>query len=132
MQLQTNNYLRNGVVTAEIVFPVLPSGVEPLTGAERDALLQSGSPVVDFGGSITDGVDLTFSLPARQLRVPDELPVRQSFTIADFPDAVERANAWLETCLSRIETAIEGIRADLVQDSTVGTKVVNIDTTPAP
>ncbi len=103
-------------------------GTRPLSGREIDAVSQLGDPLVEFGGEFSN-TDVTFELPANQRSVPTDLPITQTFDLADYADAALRAQCWLTTMTVRIGDAMANlIGTDVAASSTVQT----VGSTPNP
>lgn len=113
-----------------------------LTPVELEALQNFGAPSVEcglgFGTTGTTGATGTntyFTLAANSRVFPTQFPVKQSFSLLDYPvgttappNAAVRADTWRDTIISRITAAVQSKRSGL--SSNIGTSVQVIDTTP--
>lgn len=100
----------------EITFDVIASdnhfvtqvGPIKLNATEQARLTALGPFLVNFGGNFNDGEDLDFDLPVKQVRVPNELPQKVSFSIEALTaqEAAARANFYKTEILARIQSAL--------------------------
>lgn len=125
MQTRSIIQLVDNVYTAEVALDT-----NGLTPVEKDVITKYGEPTISCGGEFTDGVDLTYTLATNDKKFPSQFPVKQSFSRVDYPDdAYDRADLWIETLKTKIDTAVTALRA--IPETLVGTTVSNIDTQPA-
>lgn len=79
-----------------------------LSPLEQQLISQFGGPDVETGGEISYGSgegSITFTLPSRTRRLPDEFPVKFVVSRDDHEDAGQRAHAWKQVMEQRITTA---------------------------
>jgi hypothetical protein len=138
MEIRSTIRLTNNLYQAEISL-----GDNGLTPVETEALAQFGQPSIDCGGSFgttgttgATGTNTYFILPSNAKLFPANFPVKESFSLLDFPvgttappNAAVRADLWRDTVVSRITAGVQAKRAESAS-SDIGTIVQNIDTTP--
>jgi hypothetical protein len=114
-----------------------------LTPVEIEAINNFGAPSVECGGSFgttgttgATGTNTYFYLPANPKFFPTNFPIKQSFSLLDYPvgttyppNAAQRADLWRDTIVTRTTSAMIEQRAKAVSPD-VGTVIQNIDTTP--
>jgi hypothetical protein len=135
MQLETTIRLSSGVYHSEVT-------LLSFTPVEEEAINNFGAPTVECGAAFgvtgstgATGTNTYFELPANSRAFPTQFPVKQSFSLADYPvgtsgppNAAVRANVWKSTIVTRITAAVESKRSESALY--IGTAVENIDTTP--
>lgn len=138
MEIRSTIRLTNNLYQAEIAL-----GENGLTPVEVEVLSQFGQPSIDCGGEFgvtgttgATGTNTYFTLPANAKLFPANFPVKESFSLLDFPvgstsppNAAQRADVWRDEIVSRITTGVQEKRAESVS-ADIGTTVQNIDTTP--
>jgi hypothetical protein len=138
MEIRSTIRLTNNLYQAEIAL-----GDNGLTPVEVEVLSQFGQPSIDCGGEFgvtgttgATGTNTYFTLPANAKLFPANFPVKESFSLLDFPvgstsppNAAQRADVWRDEIVSRITTGVQSKRAESVS-ADIGTTVQNIDTTP--
>jgi hypothetical protein len=138
MEIKSTIRLTNNLYQAEIAL-----GENGLTPVETEALSQFGQPTIECGGAFgvtgttgATGTNTYFAIPANAKLFPSNFPIKESFSLLDFPvgstappNAAQRADLWRDTVVSRISTGVQGKRAEAAS-SDIGTIVQNIDTTP--
>jgi hypothetical protein len=138
MEIRSTIRLTNNLYQAEIAL-----GENGLTPVEVEVLSQFGQPSIDCGGEFgttgttgATGTNTYFTLPANAKLFPANFPVKESFSLLDFPvgatsppNAAQRADVWRDEIVSRITTGVQEKRAESVSTD-IGTIVQNIDTTP--
>jgi hypothetical protein len=138
MEIRSTIRLTNNLYQAEISL-----GENGLTPVENEALSRFGQPSIDCGGAFgttgttgATGTNTYFTLPANAKLFPANFPVKESFSLLDFPvgttappNAAQRADLWRDTVVSRITSGVQDKRAESAS-SDIGTIVQNIDTTP--
>lgn len=114
-----------------------------LTPVETEAINNFGAPLIDIGGAFgvtgstgATGTNTYFTLPTNDKYFPNNFPVKQSFSLLDYPvgttmppNAAKMADVWRDTVITRLTDAVTAKRAE-VASSDVGTTIQNIDTTP--
>jgi hypothetical protein len=114
-----------------------------LTPVETEAINNFGAPSVECGGNFgatgttgATGTNTYFSLPVNARFFPTNFPVKQSFSLLDYPvgttyppNAAQRADIWRDTIVTRLTAAVIAKREESAS-SDVGTVIQNIDTTP--
>jgi len=138
MEIRSTIRLTNNLYQAEISL-----GENGLTPVENEALTRFGQPSIECGGAFgttgttgATGTNTYFTLPANAKLFPANFPIKESFSLLDFPvgttappNAAQRADLWRDTIVSRITTGVQEKRAESAS-SDIGTIVQNIDTTP--
>jgi hypothetical protein len=138
MEIRSTIRLTNNLYQAEIAL-----GDNGLTPVENEALSRFGQPSIECGGSFgvtgttgATGTNTYFTLPANARLFPANFPIKESFSLLDFPvgttappNAAVRADTWRDTIVSRISTGVQDKRAEAAS-ADIGTTVQNIDTTP--
>lgn len=139
MEIKSTIRLSNNLYQVEVML-----GENGLTPVETEAVSYFGQPSIECGGTFgttgttgATGTNTYFVLPANAKLFPSNFPVKQSFSLLDFPvgttappNAAQRADIWRDTVVSRVTTAVQAKRAEAAS-SDIGTIVQNIDTTPA-
>lgn len=95
--------------------------------AEAAQFSYFGELTIDLGGEFTgtgDYAAINFTLPSRIIKVPSGLPVKQSFDLADTPDAAAYAHVWRDTVATRISDALAALLAQT--DGTSGDLIYNL------
>jgi hypothetical protein len=138
MEIKSTIRLTNNLYQAEIAL-----GDNGLTPVENEALSRFGQPSIDCGGDFgvtgttgATGTNTYFTLAANAKLFPANFPVKESFSLLDFPvgstsppNAAQRADIWRDTVVSRITAGVQAKR-DESASADIGTIVQNIDTTP--
>ena len=117
MKIRTEKELLDGKYIVTI-------GTESFTAGEDALLDKFGEPLVETGGTFTDG-SLTFTVAAdpRKLKT-GMVAVQQIFDSADTDDAEEQANLWALTIQNRSRAAITELRNNV--DGFTGTTVETV------
>jgi hypothetical protein len=138
MEIKSTIRLTNNLYQAEISL-----GENGLTPVETEAITYFGQPSVDCGGEFgatgttgATGTNTYFTLPANSKFFPSNFPVKQSFSLLDYPvgttlppNAAQRVDIWRDEVVSRLALAMQNKRGE-ASSSDIGTTVQNIDTTP--
>lgn len=138
MEIKSTIRLTNNLYQAEVML-----GDNGLTPVESEVISYFGQPSIECGGEFgttgttgATGTNTYFELAANSKLFPANFPVKQSFSLLDFPvgttappNAAQRVDLWRDTVVSRITTAMQAKRAEAAS-SDIGTIVQNIDTTP--
>lgn len=123
MRLETSIKLISGVyhVTVDL------ASEDGFTPVEQEAITQQGEPTIDVGGSFDDQAGLTYTLDTKQVQFPSQFPQKKTFSKTDYPsDAADRAQLWLDTVKTRIDTGVTAQRTATA--SNIAEEIVNIDT----
>ena len=101
-----------------------------LNAREQEQLAALGSFLVDVGGSFVDGL-VSFSLPTKEVRCPENFPQKVVFSIEELTATVasDRAAAWESVMEGRLQTALT---TWLATDAAAGTSLRNVTINPAP
>ncbi len=95
----------------------------PLTSLESEAFTIYGDILVEVGGVITPETGSALTLPDRQMRLPSDFPIRQSFDL-ELTNSASLADAWHQMVLDNISTALA---AHLAKDGgTAGSTVTTL------
>jgi len=122
MQIRKTVRLVNGIYHSEVSL-----GDNAISPTESQAIAQFGPVTIDSGGTVIANAQ-TVILPARVTGIPDGLPIKQTFALADSTQAEALAHAWAETIKDRISVALHDI---LMKDAGVtGTTEENVLPTP--
>lgn len=99
MQIRIIRDIRDG--SAFVQFTLV--SLTPTEKAQREAF---GSFAVSVGGTITSG-ELSFDLPEKDIRLPDDFPITQSFSVTELTLEVanDRAAAFVADISDRITDA---------------------------
>lgn len=138
MEIRSTIRLTNNLYQAEVDL-----GTNGLTPVESEALTRFGQPSISCGGEFgttgttgATGTNTYFILSDNDKLFPSAFPVKQSFSLLDYPvgttappNAAQRADTWRDTIVARITTAIQAKRAESAS-ADIGTTIQNIDTTP--
>ena len=138
MEIRSTIRLTNNLYQAEISL-----GENGLTPVENEALSRFGQPSIECGSSFgvtgttgATGTNTYFTLPVNARFFPANFPIKESFSLLDFPvgttappNAAKRADTWRDTIVARITTGVQEKRAEAAS-ADIGTTVQNIDTTP--
>lgn len=138
MEIRSIIRLTNNLYQAEIA--LVEGGLTPV---ETEALAQFGQPSIECGGAFgvtgttgATGTNTYFTLPANARLFPANFPIKESFSLLDFPvgttappNAAKRADTWRDTIVSRITAGVQDKRSEAAS-ADIGTTVQNIDTTP--
>lgn len=124
MEIESTIRLVGNVYNVEIDL-----ATDGFTPTEQEVVEQFGEPLVDIGGSFTDGGSLSYTLTSEDRRFPSQFPIKVQFSRVDYPDdAAERAGVYRSTLITRITAAITTLRGYTV--SNLGHDISNNDTTP--
>jgi hypothetical protein len=87
---------------------VVTVGPIKLNANEQAQRTSLGPFLVDFGGTFDNSDDIDFTLPTKQVRVPDEIPQTVKFSIETLTAAVAAAHAtYYQTIIqARIQAAL--------------------------
>jgi hypothetical protein len=111
MEIDVRIDLINNVYHVQVGLTDSASG-KPLTPVEAEAFQRFGEPLVQIGGTFTAG-ELSFTLPADARRLPSQFPVKQAFSLDDYPDdAGDRATAFRNTMETRLIAARDAALAE--------------------
>lgn len=138
MEIKSVIRLVSGVYHAEV--SLMQDGLSPV---EIEAINNFGAPAVEVGGSFgvtgstgATGTNTYFTLTANAKLFPPDFPVKQIFSLTDYPvgttappNAGVRADVWRDTVVSRITDAVRDVRGQSASTD-VGTSIQVIDTTP--
>lgn len=138
MEIKSTIRLTNNLYQAEVSL-----GENGLTPVETEAITFFGQPSIECGGEFgvtgttgATGTNTYFTLPANAKLFPSNFPVKQSFSLLDYPvgttappNAAVRADLWRDTIVSRLTAGMQEKRGEAAS-SDIGTIVQNIDTTP--
>lgn len=138
MEIKSVIRLSNSLYHAEV--SLSDNGLTPV---ETEAINNFGAPSVECGGAFgttgstgATGTNTYFYLPTNTRFFPTNFPVKQAFSLLDFPvgstyppNAAQRADIWRDAIVVRLTDAVVAKRAEAVS-SDVGTIIQNIDTTP--
>lgn len=103
----TKNLVKN-VYTANIA-------IDEIADTDTELFNDYYEPTIDIGGEITQlaatPVILT-TLPSSYKKIPSQFPINYRFPVAQYgDDAQQIAELWVETISTRIETAMDALRA---------------------
>jgi hypothetical protein len=138
MEIKSTIRLSNSLYQAEVML-----GDNGLTPVETEVINYFGQPSIECGSAFgttgttgATGTNTYFDLPANAKLFPSNFPVKQIFSLLDFPvgttappNAAQRADIWRDAVVTRITEAMQAKRAEATS-SDIGTIVQNIDTTP--
>lgn len=87
---------------------VVTVGPIKLNAQEQSQRASLGPFLVDFGGTFNDGDTIDFTLPSKQVRVPDEMPQTAKFSIEALTAAVaaDQATYYKSVIQTRIQAAL--------------------------
>lgn len=142
MELRSVIRVSNNLYQGEISLDTNGGVSTGLTPVETEAINNFGAPAVDIGGDFgttgttgATGSNTYFHIPNNVKYFPTNFPVKQTFSLADFPmgttappNAAVRINVWATEVIARITTAVQEKRAE--SSLYVGSTVFNVDTTP--
>jgi hypothetical protein len=138
MEIRSTIRLTNNLYQAEV--SLSENGLTPV---ETEAISYFGQPSIECGGGFgttgttgATGTNTYFNLPSNPKLFPANFPVKQSFSLLDYPvgttappNAAQRADVWRDTVVTRLTTGMQEKRGEAAS-SDIGTIVQNIDTTP--
>ena len=86
-------------------------GVPAISPVDLEKLAQHGDILVNVGGTLNPESGDDLDLDDRNLRLPTEFPIKQSFSLDDYDNAASLAAAWWELVSDNILTALTTLRA---------------------
>lgn len=113
MNVRYSKLMQAGVVHAAVALETPPAdSPAAITLLERQLLQLYGAMLVDTGTTLepTQGADVV--MPSKSVYLPDDFPLRASFSVADYPDtAVELADKWLLAMKQKVDDAVVALLA---------------------
>jgi len=80
-----------------------------LNSREESQLEDNGALVVDFGGTFDDEDSIQFTLPTREVRLPEGSPITTKFSVDELtaPVAAEQSKFYISAMQTKIQEALD-------------------------
>ena len=104
MKIRTVKALDNGVYRVAI-------STEEFSELDNELMVKHGEPEVDIGGSFTGPP--AYTLTTNLTGIKSGSPFKEAFDEQDYVDAEDRANVWASEMVTRIQTALTTLRANV-------------------
>lgn len=106
MKIYTNKTIDNGIFKVSI-------RTDDFSVDDNAAMAEVGEPQTNAGGVFDEGNPGEFTLPNNLVRIKSDSPFTIAFDSRDLTavTAQARANTWAAEMITRIEAAVDGLRA---------------------